>query len=294
MSHPRRRIALNRAIGLTNALFIVGSGRSGTTLLRRLLLEQTKIYIPPETYVLGQILRQFSVARQLPWRDFVTYVVARFEYEPEFARFEIGSLRPFVRRMLDTPSEDRALEFLLDALYRHFSEEAGYPSTHWGDKTPYNTFFLPEIARTFPGARFVNMQRDGCDVVVSYVRAGIYPDYLSAARRWIDSVKLLKAFGRKYGNRMMTLRYEDLIQDPERYVGEVAKFARIAPRPSGRPIDLSDAMRDVNRMKHLEKALTPVDAGNSGRGRAALRQGGSEAVRQMLNPVLRELGYNDL
>ena len=35
-------------------LLIVGSGRSGNTLLRKLLMENCNIYIPPESYVLGQ------------------------------------------------------------------------------------------------------------------------------------------------------------------------------------------------------------------------------------------------
>lgn len=37
--------------------FIIGSGRSGNTLLRRILTKKNGIVIPPETYVLGKVIR---------------------------------------------------------------------------------------------------------------------------------------------------------------------------------------------------------------------------------------------
>jgi hypothetical protein len=47
-------------------LFIAGAGRSGNTLLRRMMMERLSIYMPPETYVLSRLADYRIRARGLP------------------------------------------------------------------------------------------------------------------------------------------------------------------------------------------------------------------------------------
>jgi len=287
-------IPVNRPKGTAGGLFIVGSGRSGTTLLRRLLIERADIYIPPEACMLGPIIEQHEQSRRLPWPDFVAYVVGRFEYSHEFRQFRIGSMRAFAQAMMNASTDERSLEGLLDALYRHFGREAGHPAGRWGDKTPYNTYFLPQISRTFPSARFVSMERDGCDVVVSCVRAGLYPDYVSAAQRWVSSNRLARAFLKRNPARMMALRYEDLIRESDRHATEVMDFAGLTPRASGEEIELSSAMPDAVELPHLNNALAPVNRDNVGQGRKILLSEGSDELKRLMNPMLRKLRYDEI
>ena len=82
--------------------FIVGSGRSGNTVLRRMLCAHGDLHIPPETYVLGDVIRVFRRHRGLLWRDLVPLVLGKFEFYPEFVTFDV-SLRPLARRVLPGP-----------------------------------------------------------------------------------------------------------------------------------------------------------------------------------------------
>jgi len=292
---PRPKIRVNRTSGETNAVFIVGSGRSGTTLLRRLLMENGDIYIPPETYVLGPTLQGAQKLRSCEWEDLVSYVAGRFEYEPEFYHFRIDSLRKFALEQRSLGTDRRSLECLLDGLYRHFGHEEGCDRAFWGDKTPYNTFFLPEISAVFPGAKFIGMQRDGCDVVVSYVKAGIYGDYEAAAHRWIESNILLERFREKNAHCLMLLRYEDLIAETDVHLDKVLAFTGI---PKTRDSDNADApqatLHDAHTLPHLKKSLAPVDATNSGKGVRILREEASEKLRDLMNPWLKKLGYEEI
>ncbi len=49
----------------TDQFFIVGSGRSGSTLLRMMLCAHSRLTIPPETWFLLPLVERFSIDRTL-------------------------------------------------------------------------------------------------------------------------------------------------------------------------------------------------------------------------------------
>jgi hypothetical protein len=83
--------------------FIVGSGRSGMTLLRRFLIAIDGVHIPPETYVLGPVIGQFWQLRSLRWQELVPILLSRFQFHPEFRAFGLESLLPLVEQLKNTP-----------------------------------------------------------------------------------------------------------------------------------------------------------------------------------------------
>lgn len=65
-------------------LFILGSGRSGNTLLRKILMKKYNIYIPAETYAIAPALDAFRRSFFLTWSERVRLVLATFEYQDNF------------------------------------------------------------------------------------------------------------------------------------------------------------------------------------------------------------------
>jgi len=59
-------------------IFIIGSGRSGNTLLRRILTGSEELYIPPETYVLGDTIRNFPEYSRLEWPSTCQLILGKF------------------------------------------------------------------------------------------------------------------------------------------------------------------------------------------------------------------------
>jgi len=188
-----------------NPFFIIGSGRSGNTLLRRILHANEHLFIPPETYVLGKIIKLFRQNKNLSWRNLVYLILSHFEFHKEFDTFNI-SLRPLAERLIRLPKEKRSLAYIINSFYQFYAEEKDLSGKRWGDKTPVNTFHLERIYSVFPDAQFIHIIRDGCDVVWSYFEKGIYNSIELAAKRWLISIKLSKNFGAKHPQQYFELK----------------------------------------------------------------------------------------
>jgi protein-tyrosine sulfotransferase len=275
----------------TFAFFIVGSGRSGTTLLRRLLMTRSNVYIPPETYVLGEVIRAFPLVRHLGWDATVCYVASKFEYHSEFRHFGIASLRSFAADMFSCPVEHQSLARLLDALFRHFGQANGFPTSRWGDKTPYNTFFLPELKSVFPKGKFIFSVRDGCDVVYSMLRAGRCRDATSAAMRWREANAAALKFEERHPECVMTIRYEGLVTDPERCTKAAIEFLGLEPCSGLDERKILAKMGDVNALDHHRNVINPVDSSRTGAGRLNLSAQEKQAIEPIIAPMLSLLGY---
>ncbi len=272
-------------------LMIVGAGRSGNTLFRRLLMERSPLYIPPETYVLGKIADLRLSARGIGWASTVDLMLATLEYHPEFTTFDTANLRDLALEAKGWPEVDRTVNTLLLALYRTLAKNCESDAIYYGDKTPLNTMNLHRIAPFFPDARYVYLLRDGVDVAKSYVDAGIYPDISSAAKRWRDSVRHWESFRVGIGSaRYVEIRYEDLVKNPESEIRNVIFHLGLPVRDS--VIDVSACLGDVDKLAHHENVARPPFSGSIGKGRVRMTPNEARQVRPILNRFLKRYGYD--
>jgi protein-tyrosine sulfotransferase len=272
-------------------VFIVGSGRSGTTLLRRMLMEGGEIHFPPESYVLGPVIRRFAIRRYLPWRTIARRVLRDFQRHPEFVRFGIDPA-VVLPSMILVPDRDRSLSVLLDVLYRFHSTTNGSGARRWGDKSPINTRYLDEIIRVFPSGRFVNMIRDGCDVVASYLAMGRYGSLEEAALRWRSSIEAVESFGRGHPHSVHPVRYEELVREPEQVLQRLCTELGLTFHPA--MIEAASpafAGGDVEALSHHQHALRSVETSRIGAGRARLARADRSALQGLIGPTLATLGY---
>ncbi len=276
--------------------FIVGSGRSGNTLLRRIFYAHPALHIPPETFVLGPSIRLFRQYRNsMKWADLVYLILSQFEFHPEFETHEI-SLRPLAGQLVDIPEDSRSLAFILDSLYRYHAKEKGVECKRWGDKTPINTFVLERLLSVFPNAQFIHMIRDGVDVVSSYLQAGIYSDLESAANRWVASIKAADKFARRHPEIFLEVHYETLTEEPFKTVSEICDFLNVEHDPG-----LVDSMvnsrewapelGDVAMRKHHSAVSQPISNKSIGRGRQYLSTAQKQQLQELIGSELARLAY---
>ena len=272
--------------------FIVGSGRSGNTLLRRILLAHSALYIPPETYVLGRAIRTFQRNRHMRWKDLVYLTLSLFEFHPEFVTFEC-TLRPLARYLSNEPSPSRNLAHILDSFYRYHADIKGFEPSRWGDKTPLNIYDLPVIIKVFPKAQFIHVVRDGCDVVESYLRSGIYKDVGSAAERWSSSVKAFVDFSRKYPASCFVVRYEDLVLSPRDTIQGLCDFLKVEFEDQMMDSeDLSSVMGDVGMHDHHQRVSGKITTSRIGKGRESLTAEEKRNLGEMIDDELVKFGYD--
>jgi len=192
-----RGLISTRKIGSTSQypfVFLVGSGRSGTTLLRKLLMEYGDIYIPPESYVLPSEVVSHLNACALSWQDRVDLTLAKIEFHPEFSTFGIDTLREFSIQAKKYSKEKQQVGTLIVELYSWFAAKKGRSSVWVGDKTPLNTMNLGLLKSLIPNAVYIYIERDGVDVCSSYIKSGIYSELTEAANRWVSSRKAWQSF----------------------------------------------------------------------------------------------------
>jgi hypothetical protein len=114
----------------------------------------------------------------------------------------------------------------------------------WGWKDPRNTCTLPFWLRVFPGARVVNVYRDGVDVAASLVKrerarrgrldSGVRSsrclDPARAFALWAEYVEIsLDVTEDLAPTRVRDVRYESLIEKPEERIRELITFAGVDP-----------------------------------------------------------------
>lgn len=269
-------------------LFVIGSGRSGNTLVRRVLLASEQIYVPPETYVLGEIIEAWPSSWHLPWRERIWLFAAFFERHPHFATFGLESMTPFVEAAV--AAGPQPLTGVLDQFYRHLAERAGGAVGRWGDKTPWNTYHLPALGALYPQARYVWMVRDGRDVAASYAKAGLYDDVPGAATRWAVANRACARFAR-HAPHLTTLRYEAMVADPEAEFARIFAFAGLRFEPAMLERQ-PEKMGDVEALAHHEAVKGAISPKSVGGWKTKIDEATLKALPKPFWDEMGALGYS--
>jgi len=228
-------------------VFVVGSPRSGTTLVAQLLSQHSDLFVYNETvfydyaaglgrnksitpaqiksaseYLINRI--EFTVSKEVS-KDFGCVIQ---ENEREFIVFEFN-------KKLDAMSGDITLSMVFDAFMSSAAEIKG--ATRWGEKTPNHVFHMDEIAADFPDARFIHVIRDPRSFLKSYKFSWsvhgaknpksakkLYHPYVTS-RLWKSSVDAFsRSKSRIGGDTCIEVRYEDVVNNTAQVMNELFEF----------------------------------------------------------------------
>ena len=84
-----------------------------------------------------------------------------------------------------------------------------------------DTRFLRYFPYVFPHEHLLLVLRDGRDVVDSTIRTWPSMDFKKICQRWSDSTKLILKFQRKYNERYLLIKYEDMLDKPKHYMTNI-------------------------------------------------------------------------
>lgn len=197
--------------------FIVGSARSGTTLLRVILNAHPEVTVPPESRFVTEL---WSGSNEVETSAFLAALQQHRQFKSW--NLSIGLVKE------ELGARDKVLYgTAIEAVYDAYAKRAG--KKRWGDKTPRYVEHIPFISRLFPSARFVHLVRDGRNVALSYARVPFGPKTVAkAAALWARRVKLGVTEGRRLGDdRYKEIRYEDLVEEPEATTRSLCAFLGI-------------------------------------------------------------------
>ncbi|MEO1923590.1 MAG: sulfotransferase, partial [Nautiliaceae bacterium] len=134
---------------------IVGTQRSGTTLLRLILNSHSKLAIPEEGTFLMPLLKEKYLNYVFQGKE-LDRVINYISKNPQFELWN----KDFSSLFEEIKSKGRiSLKELISNLYSFYAKLEG--KLYWGDKTP--SFFrkIDILRMLFPNAKFIHIVRDG-------------------------------------------------------------------------------------------------------------------------------------
>jgi Sulfotransferase family len=221
----RNRRLRGRSEPTAPAPFVVGVGRSGTTLLRMMLDAHPELAIPPETHFVLPLIQASGKLRFNP--RLATRSIVRDERR-RWNDFGLDQAELLAR--LETVEPFNTTD-ALRAFYLLYAQKHGKP--RWGDKTPDYVRKMKKIQKTLPEARFIHVIRDGRDAGLSQnarvVNRGKDPvPPREMARRWRKRIiKSREDAAEIAAEDYLEVRYEDLIGDTEGVLRAVCELIEL-------------------------------------------------------------------
>jgi Sulfotransferase family len=220
---------------LNKPIFVVGSPRSGTSILTWCLGHHPNLFPVPESNWMGD----FAVNVGLAYRtgaargDHTILSAMDVRDEEFFAAFgqSINDLILRHRKDLERKRETRSAALKLDAKWLEATSMAVGPKSRWVDGTPEYSFYICALRKLFPGAFFIHIVRDVHAVVRSMLNfhrvAGVrlVSNEQKAYEYWLRAVSACLEAERAYGrNVVYRIRYEDLIGNSEPAIHSILAF----------------------------------------------------------------------
>jgi len=272
-------------------VFIIGAGRSGTTLLRSMLVASGQIAIPPETQIIHKLPARFQVRRGLGWEGLVKSLIPEFESHKHFYLWKSNLASAYTNAM-KLPKNERSLAKLIDVIYKTYAAEQFPEATFWGDQSPIHTFFLPNILSIFPNAKFVHLIRDGRDVVASLIKMNGDASLYESIYRWKESIFRVKKMRRKIKDvNYLEVKYEELVSDPETALRKVSDFIGIAYSNTMLDYWKLESTVENKVYEHHHNLQKPVFTSSIGAWKTRLTDEQQRITSHELSGLLSELGY---
>lgn len=305
-------------------IFIVGVGRSGTSLLQSMFAAHSAVAMLPETSFLRRYVtdgsgagrsaggsgRRDSVAEAAAPdnRDATAEWAAQYDRDERLRRLDrelwsraveeaFGGAPPVVE-----PGVPRVVQ--VGGLYRALlapevaAAQAGknrQTIAYTGDKDPRLIEFLPLLKELFPESHVIQIVRDPRDVLLSKSRAEWskgrgWRANLAAGRFQLD---LGDRFGRElWGWRYHTVRYEDLLEAPERSLRRLT--AELDLEFEAGMLEFGPAAERLGRGETeawKKETLGPLLKNNAGKWRNELSPRQTGLVEQVYRRWMERYGY---
>ena len=210
---------------MNKVIYIIGVGRSGTSLLMTLLNGHSKIAFTPETHFLRFYLGNEQVKSAFEGKGVEAFktVLAKDEYYKRLHHSSEELLEKYIKGKEDFDLNEVYLQIL--NTYRTKKNK------DWiGDKDPRYIDYLPVIKSICPEAKIIHIYRDPRDLVLSKMKANWSahrPYWLNAMISQIQMKKGRETAQKLFGKNYYELSYESLTKSPENALTDLLHFLKL-------------------------------------------------------------------
>ncbi len=232
---------------------LVGTQRSGSNLLRLLLGSLPGVFAPPSAHKLRDfqdLASRYGSLGEPSNRRRLAEDLGRLVDLNALAWPRIPDRLPAVVAAMGGPTLAHAVVAFYDAHARHLGKDL------WVSKCLENVHFIAQLHVSGLPILYLHLVRDPRDVAVSFSSAPIGPkDPQAIALRWLqDQEAALEGREMVGEDNWLTLRYEDLVRDPE---------GALAPLCDRAGLRWSDAALNFYRQDHARSAASLSELWNN-------------------------------
>ena len=270
-------------------VFVVGSARSGNTMLYHMLVSSGAFPVyRTEPVVFDLLSPRFGDFRRATVRRKLLDCWLRSR---QFRRCGVDAATITQKVMNDVATPGDFLRVVMDEMAR----AAGYP--RWAAWGPDNLLHIAEIKRQLPEAIFIHVVRDGRDVAYALDRKKFIEPlpwdrsqrlYVSALH-WMWKVRRGRRDGRRLGGDYLEVRFEDVVLKPEETLRAISRFvSQDLDYERVRHADIGTMGRpNTSFVEELSASkFSPV-----GRWRRQLAQEKVAVLEGLIGDVLVDFGY---
>jgi Sulfotransferase family len=270
---------------VTDPVFVLCVGRSGSTLLRLVLDTHPDLACPPETNI-PALCSQLAVVWSLI--EGAPLSLQRGDAPPVIPEAAIAG----IRQMMD----------LMTAPYLRRRGKKLYC-----DKSLGTAAYAKLLKRVYPGARFICLFRHPMDMISSGLEAcpwGLrgygFDSYIAdspgnavmaLARYWLDGATAIAAVEEEFPDSCHRVRYEDMVADPERVAAGIFGFLGAGQVPGIGKEVFSREHERFGPADHKIWYTSAISQGSVGRGDALPVGLIPPPVLESMNALLDKLGY---
>lgn len=271
-------------------IFIVGVGRSGTSLLMTLLNGHSEIAFTPETHFLRFYFGDDTIKRHFESKGAQIFK-SILEKDNYFERLNISAadlLQPYINGQKKFDLHDVYLEILDQYLARKGKQFIG-------DKDPRYFDYLPTVKAVCPDAKIIHIYRDIRDVVASKMKA----EWSAHRPYWVNAVisQMQMKRGRGlaktlFGQNVYELSYESLVSNPTEALTNLLAFLDLKFEPEMLNLKKSASeLVDENEMQWKDNTFKPIQNSNFEKWRKTLTTSKIRAIEIICKDWFKELGY---
>ena len=201
---------------------VLGSPRSGTTMLRLMLSCHPDMVVPPEAGFAVWLAGDFADAIGSDPRANVEAYADAVMRSRKFEHWRLG--RAAVLAAVSDAADD-GYAACVRSVYRAYAVSVGKPRAVLGDKNNFYITQPAEVDRVFPGCRVLHLVRDPRDVYCSRAEVSaagdlgayapmFHPSAVAFAQQWSrENAEVVRTFEGQ--SRYLRLEYESLAGRPE-------------------------------------------------------------------------------
>jgi hypothetical protein len=212
-----------RRVGDIPLNFVSGKERSGTTLLQVMLNTHPNIVAPPESRFIMILHSRYGKVMQWTEKNLTRFcndIMKEKAIKDYWAINRDDLLASFL-----TAKDVATYPLLCKLVFYHASQ--GKDVKMFFDKNPIYAYFMPELKRFFPDAKYIHIVRDYRANIMSHRRVFMLKRITDITYRWLKMNMLIEAAKSSNLQGYFTLKYENLVSEPVKSITDICKFLSV-------------------------------------------------------------------